>query len=74
MSDKTTLREFINSLERLSDNGKNDGLPVMVKKYAECCYNLVDFDIETVYMDDGESYVEGVITGDEPTIKAVTIE
>ena len=32
MKEYTTLREFIQDLEKLSDNGKNDNLRVVLKK------------------------------------------
>ena len=31
MTDKTTLREFINELEKISDGGKNDNLEVGIQ-------------------------------------------
>lgn len=70
----TTLREFINALEDLSDNGKNDELPVMVKKSDDTRYGIFDWQIEDVYLTEREDYVDGVIDDDAPTIKVVTIE
>lgn len=41
-----TLRELINRLEELSDNGKNDSLDVKFKGYGALEYKLEDIDID----------------------------
>lgn len=45
----TTLREFIQGLEELSDNGKNDNLRVVLKNNDEECYDLNWYGIDEVY-------------------------
>ena len=47
--DKTTLRQFINKLEKLSDGGKNDDLEVMTLNYDDEAYPLGWFGIDTYY-------------------------
>lgn len=73
MSNKTTLREFINSLEKMSDDGKNDGLPVMVC-HVDIFYDIADWGVNDVF-----ECADGVSTeyygdGSQPLYKAVTIE
>lgn len=49
MNEYTTLREFIQGLEELSDNGKNDNLRVVLKNNDEECYDLNWYGIDEVY-------------------------
>ena len=47
--DFTTLREFISELEKLSENGRNDNLRVVLKNNDEECSNLNWYGIDYVY-------------------------
>lgn len=47
--DSMTLREFINSLERLSENGKYDNIRVMTQDYDDKCYDIEYYGIEEVF-------------------------
>ena len=47
--DFTTLREFISELEKLSENGRNDNLRVVLKNNDEECYDLNWYGIDYVY-------------------------
>ena len=49
MKEYTTLREFIQDLEKLSDNGKNDNLRVVLKNNDEECYDLNWYGIDEIY-------------------------
>lgn len=49
MKEYTTLREFIQGLEELSENGKNDNLRVVLKNNDEECYDLNWYGIDEVY-------------------------
>lgn len=49
MAKTTTLRPFIEELEKLSENGKNDNLPVFCMNSDDDCYDIAWFGIETVY-------------------------
>ena len=48
-ADSYTLREFINKLEKLSDNGKNDNLKVGLMDYDDEVQSIGWMGIETVY-------------------------
>jgi hypothetical protein len=50
--DTTTLREFIQSLEELAENGKNDNTPVLLRNFDEECYDIGWFGFDTVYPPD----------------------
>ena len=45
----TTLREFIDKLEKLSENGKYDNLRVMTMDYDDECYDIGWYGIDTMY-------------------------
>ena len=47
--EKTTLREFINNLERLSENGKYDNISVVTQDSDDECYNIGWYGIEDVF-------------------------
>ncbi len=49
MEEKLSLREFINSLEKLSDGGKNDNLEVLVKSNDEELLPISWFGIDNYY-------------------------
>lgn len=44
-----TLRNFINSLERLSENGKYDNIPVLIMDYDDVCVDIEWYGIDTIY-------------------------
>ena len=46
---KTTLREFINKLEEISDNGKNDNIRVVTMDYDEECIDIEWYGIDNVF-------------------------
>ena len=47
--DSTTLREFINRLERLSENGKYDNIRVVTMNYDDKCYDIGWYGVDDVY-------------------------
>ena len=47
--EKTTLREFIYELEKLSENGKYDNLRVMTMDSDDECYDIGWYGIDTMY-------------------------
>lgn len=47
--DSTTLREFINSLERLSENGKYDNIRVVTMNYDDECSDIGWYGVDDVY-------------------------
>ena len=47
--DSTTLREFINILERLSENGKYDNIRVVTKDYDDKCIDIGWYGVDDVY-------------------------
>ena len=46
---KTTLREFINKLEKISDNGKNDNVRVVTMNYDDECFDIEWYGIDNVF-------------------------
>ena len=44
-----TLREFINDLERLSENGKYDNTNVVIMDNDDECHDIGWYGFETVY-------------------------
>ena len=47
--EKTTLREFINKLEEISGNGKNDNIRVITMDYDDDCFDIGWDGIYTVF-------------------------
>ena len=46
----TTLREFINSLERLSENGKYDNIRVVTMNNDDECFDIKWYGVDDVYL------------------------
>lgn len=47
--DSTTLREFINELESLTENGKYDNIRVVTMDNDDECYDIGWFGFDTIY-------------------------
>ena len=47
--DSTTLREFINSLEKMSEDGKYDNVRVVTMNYDDECYDIEWYGVDDVY-------------------------
>ena len=48
--ERTTLREFIDKLEKLSENGKYDNVSVVTQDYDDECYDIGWYGIEEVFL------------------------